>query len=204
MPEQSSIESEINSAQSEGERLRERAFSGKPRFGYPDLAGSVETRDRLLSTLMGFRSGMEAAQQGITQGNPIAAAIAGLAGGLSGPTPEDIAARRATQSAQFQMQQIELTPIQNISPTIVKEYPELIDTPLAAIQKISPILERASMQKQQMFLLAMKNKLDTERLLKLMKSRFVYSQEAKKSKKTLKDKLEQLQRGELDISDFSK
>ena len=141
-PAMGDMESTITGQMAVGQRLLAKDTSGRPRYARSGAAGTPETRDRLLSAFLGFRSGFEEAGKYIQQGNPIAAAIAGIAGGLTGPTPEAIAGQREAQLRSQQMAELGMTPLGHISPVLAKEWPEYAELPLDIFQIVAPALQK--------------------------------------------------------------
>jgi hypothetical protein len=160
-------ESDINGPQEAGAKELSSATSGRPRFGRPDMAGSPATRDRLLSALMGFRSGMELSQGMINQGNPVGAALMGLAGGFTGPTPEDVYNQRAQQQAKTSLAQFESTPISKVSPRLAEKYPEIADLPMAAVPHISPLLQKSEAMETAMAIASIREQMYRDRLTEM-------------------------------------
>lgn len=84
---------------------------------------------------IGAASGLQAAQGGISMGDPVVAAIQGAAGGIQAPSAHAIKER------QF-MEQIDSVPIDELSPELVARYPEIAGLPLGVVQKMLPVFER--------------------------------------------------------------
>lgn len=84
---------------------------------------------------LGAQAGLQAAQGGISLGDPFTAAVQGIAGGIQAPSAQ------AIREQQF-LQQIDAVPIDDLSPDLVARYPEISGLPLGVAQKLLPVLER--------------------------------------------------------------
>lgn len=93
------------------------------------------TFDALRNLTNGAAAGIQAAQTGISLGDPVVAAIQGASGGLNAPSAQAIRER------QF-MEQIDSVIIDDLSPELVARYPEVSGMPLGVVQKMLPVFER--------------------------------------------------------------
>jgi len=101
-------------------------------------------RSALFNIASGTVAGVQAAQQAIRAGDPLSAAILGMGGALQAPTFEQVQAARQAQIAEAELKRLEATPIEQVSPDLVKNLidqgVDLTGTPLGTVNKISPIL----------------------------------------------------------------
>lgn len=116
-----------------------RPIATRPASGVADL---------IANALIGASSGLQASQQVNSLGNPALSALAGAGGALAAPRIQDIRAQREAQLAQAQLQALDMTPVDQVSPALVEKFPELAGLPLGAINRIAPILQRQDQLEQ--------------------------------------------------------
>lgn len=147
---------QFKQAQAQGIEVRD-----NPRSVLPPLAGwgqaKPETRDFIVSGLMGLQNSLRASQEAAAYGDPFGAALAGIAGSVNQPGAQNLATQRQQQQMQLQqqqrqaqMEQLESTPVDLVSPGLVAKHPELKGLPLGMINKIAPILSRQDSMEQQL------------------------------------------------------
>lgn len=107
-----------------------------------------QTRDYLLSALMGLRSGLTESREAARLGDPLTAALAGISGAAAAPGAQALAQARQQQESQARLAALEALPVEQVSPSIVEKHPELAGVPLGLIHKIAPILERQALLEQ--------------------------------------------------------
>ena len=135
----------INTQAAAGRKTYDRVRTGKPQFGFPDISSDQVDRDKILNLLLGASAGARASQDAAS---PFGALAMGLGGGVSAPQAGDIRAKRQAVQNQLTEEQINLTPVEHISPGIVQAYPELQGVPVGVIQKITPLLQTQEKAKQ--------------------------------------------------------
>jgi hypothetical protein len=126
-----------------GARLLRQQSEGRPRFSFPDISGRPSVRNTLLNALIGAQQGSTAALDAARLGDPTAAALAGALGGFAGAAQrpaEQLEQQMLQRQAQLQMAELELTPIEQISPAIVARFPFLEGTPMGMVNRISPLV----------------------------------------------------------------
>lgn len=141
-----------------GKRLREQGITPRANF-----APTPSQRDRVMSALLAFQQGAQAAQKVAPQGDAFGSFLAGAAGGIGAPSAQDLANKQAEDMAKAQMAQFEATPIDEVSPDIVERFPELKGVPLGFVNRISPLLQRHDDIEKKMALMEYQNKLMMER-----------------------------------------
>lgn len=127
---------------------------------------SASRRSAFFNIASGTAAGVQAAQQAIQSGDPLSAAILGMGGALQAPTFEQVQAAREAQIADSTLKRLEATPIEQISPNILREYPEFEGMPLGAISKLSPLVRQQEQYSNAMSLMLLRDKLrDEDRFL---------------------------------------
>ena len=136
----------------EGAQRRGRALGRKPGPDsiLPEFARGSSGKERLLNVLLGLTPGQQAAQQSVALGDPLGAFVAGFGAQAGAPTAAGIAQQRQSQALQFQMQQLEATPIEQVSPALAEKFPELVGLPTGLINRIAPALQRSEALEQQL------------------------------------------------------
>jgi len=122
-----------------GEQERAKSTRKRGESVLPAGRFSPGVRDRVVSALQGLGQGITASQQ--VQG-PISAALAGISGAATGPTPQQIATQRA-------MEELDATPIADVSPDTASfleaaGIPDAASLPLSQVNKFMPLIESAS------------------------------------------------------------
>lgn len=136
------VERRIEDSMSLGKRLK----SGFGRVR-ESLRLSPESRQGLLNALLGGAAAAQKIQALGPGASPLAAGLVGAATGYQ--VPQELAMQQEQQrqatafnEAKLREQQLDLTPIEAISPGIVERYPELKGMPLGFVNKIAPLLSK--------------------------------------------------------------
>lgn len=124
-----------------------------PQSILPPLAGlgqsaQPELKDRLLSALLGFQKSSQAAQEASRLGDPLTAALAAIGGAAGAPGGEAVARARRAEEQKSQLAQLESTPIDAISPDIVKEFPEMAGVPVGLAKQFFPLIAESGRKKR--------------------------------------------------------
>lgn len=134
----------ISEQVAQGQKTYDKQRYGKPQFGFPDVSNEQVSRDRLLSVLLGASAGANAA--GNAQ-HPLAAIAMGLGGGIGSQNQlADLQAHRQAQEMQLRNQQLDLTPLGEISPGLSEKLRmdygmDVSNMPLGHFKQISPLLQ---------------------------------------------------------------
>jgi len=172
----------IFSAQNQGKALAEKQRYGASRFSFPDISVSQDTRDRLFNVLMGGTAGVAAAQGAI---DPIQALALGVGGGLGATQAQDVRAAQQKTQQELAIQQLDITPVGQVSPQIVQALQEkygmdISDIPMGQFQKFSGLIQRSDDLEQQ--------NAAFQRQLALMEARFNLGQPKEAAKLAKEDK----------------
>lgn len=163
----------INSQAEIGRKSYSRQRTGRPQFGFPDISQDSVDRNRLFNALLGAGAGAQAGQSGLS---PLAALVMGGAAGYAAPRAEDFQARRQAQQNQLTEESLNLSPVDDISPALVKRYPELSGLNLSQVQKIAPLLQREDAFAKELLLIREREK-SRERVSEPREERAVRSEE---------------------------
>lgn len=173
MAEHDPIEDLIKERQAEGIARRDAVFAPfERRRKAPTLT------NRLLTILQGAAAGVRAGQEAK---DPLSALILGASSGAQVPQAmEAQETQRRRSEAQTRMEELEITPIEAVSPQLVETFKKLhgVDlrgVPAGLVNKYAPLLEDKFTQK--LALASMQNQMrDTDRLLTKEEISFVESQ----------------------------
>jgi DNA-binding phage protein len=143
----------ILAAQDAGRNLRDNPASILPPLAGLGQQPTPEFRDSLVSALQGLRASAAASADAARFGDPFTAALAAIGGAASQPGPQAIAAQRADIQRQQLLRQLESSPVELVSPDLVQAHPELKGMPLAVVERIAPLIEKASAAQDQHYTL---------------------------------------------------
>lgn len=149
-------DNEMHSQISKGRAWRQEQMSGAPRFGYDRTSLAPSKSDIVLQALLGLNSGSKAALESASLGDPLVSFLAGSAGAATAPNVQDIRRQQRTAQMQEQASEMELLPIEQISPGLVERHPELKGVPAGLVNKIAPILSRSNSLEQQIAMMGIR------------------------------------------------